>query len=194
LDRVSPERELAQRILAGDDEALRVFYDGHLDRLYHFVLSRVDGSRHEAEEIVQETFMACLHALPRFDGRSTLYSWLCSIAKHKVVDSRRQRTRRARVEIPLSQLEMSSEGLTGGVDGHRALGHHEELAKDALLALPAHYQSVLTRKYVEERTTRDIAREVGQTPKAVESLLTRARNAFRRVFDTLVEQDSASGS
>ncbi|MBI3179140.1 MAG: RNA polymerase sigma factor, partial [Deltaproteobacteria bacterium] len=73
---------LAQRILRGDEEALRSFYEAHFGRVYHFVLIRVSGDHHQAEEIVQDTFLAGLRAMERFLGESSLYSWLCGIAKH----------------------------------------------------------------------------------------------------------------
>jgi RNA polymerase sigma-70 factor (ECF subfamily) len=52
----------------------------------------------------------------------------------------------------------------------------------ALSALPEHYEAVLRAKYLEGRSVADIAQQRDESPKAVESLLTRARQAFREAY------------
>jgi len=184
---------LAQRIAVGDEEALRAFYDAHFERIYHFVLARVDRDHQRAEDVVQETLLAALRSLSRFSGDSSLYSWLCAIAKHKVVDNLRKRTRRHRLEVSFSALEKEEEELLFGFEGVLDPSEETELVKQTLLALPGHYQTVLTQKYIEEQTTKEIAAAGGQSAKAVESLLTRARNAFRKAF-LLTRQEASPGS
>lgn len=184
---------LARRILDGDEEALRVFYDTYFARVYHFVLIRVGGDHHQAEEIVQDTFVASMRAMHRFVGTSTLYSWLCGIAKHKVMDFRRKETRRARVEIPFSFLESEEDAVRMHPEARASVRGRptasDELVQEALLALPGHYQAVLTQKYLRSRSTREIAQEAGQSAKAIESLLTRARTAFRKSFEFFLKGD-----
>jgi RNA polymerase sigma-70 factor (ECF subfamily) len=184
---------LAQRILRGDEKALRVFYDAHFGRIYHFVLARVDMDHQRAEDVVQETFLSGLRALDRYSGESSLYSWLCGIAKHKAVDDLRGRARRSRLEVPFSALDTGEESRAFEIQDRSAPDGEAELVHRTLFALPSHYRSVLTRKYIEEQTTKEIAAAAGRSAKAVESLLTRARNAFRKAF-LLVQQEANPGT
>jgi RNA polymerase sigma-70 factor (ECF subfamily) len=184
---------LAQRILRGDEKALRVFYDAHFERIYHFVLTRVDLDHQRAEEVVQETFLSGLRGLPRYSGESSLYSWLCGIAKHKAVDNLRLQARRSRQEVPFSALAGSEEGRAFEIQDRSAPYEQAELVHRTLFALPSHYRSVLTHKYIEEQTTKEIAAAAGRSAKAVESLLTRARNAFRKAF-LLIQQEASPGT
>ena len=66
--------------------------DQYGDFLYRFSLSRVKDSS-IAEDLVQETFLAALKARKKFQGRSTVRTWLIAILKHKIVDHIRKRVR-----------------------------------------------------------------------------------------------------
>jgi RNA polymerase sigma-70 factor (ECF subfamily) len=61
-------------------------------------------------------------------------------------------------------------------------GEQAERIAAALASLPPHYEAVLRMKYLEGRSVADIAAERGESPKATESLLTRAREAFRQAY------------
>ena len=190
---MNPDYLIAQRILHGDEDALSVFYDAHFERVYYFVLARVDGNHSDAEDVVQDTFLACLRTLGNFAGGASLYSWLCAIAKHKVLDLRRREARRRRLEIPFTILENDYEDSLFLHRERASSNDHQELVQEALLSLPDHYQSVLTQKYVDQRTTKEIADSCGQSAKAAESLLTRARNAFRKTFRMLTQVEVHPG-
>jgi RNA polymerase sigma-70 factor (ECF subfamily) len=60
-----------------------------------------------------------------------------------------------------------------------------ERIAQALAELPPHYEAVLRNKYLEQQSVAEIATRGGETPKAVESLLSRARQAFREVYQQL---------
>jgi RNA polymerase sigma-70 factor (ECF subfamily) len=59
------------------------------DVLYRYARSRV-GQRELAEDLVQETMLAAIQSLDRFQGRATVRTWLLSILRHKIVDHRRR--------------------------------------------------------------------------------------------------------
>jgi RNA polymerase sigma-70 factor, ECF subfamily len=92
----------------------------------------------------------------------------------------RNRFRHERVRPPLHSLN--------GQDKARAAADHANDAETsariarALAALPEHYEAVLRAKYLEQQSVADIAAERRESEKAVESLLTRARQAFRDVY------------
>ena len=74
-----------------------------------------------------------------------------------------------------------------GVDAVLALERSEQIAL-AMAALPDRYRAVLRAKYEQDLTVVEIAERTLQTPKAVESLLTRARDAFRRAYRSMEDR------
>lgn len=170
----------------GDENALADFYDRYIDAVYRFVYLQVGGHRQDAEDVTQETFIAAIDNLESFRGESRLYVWLCGIAWRKASNLRRRRDN-ARTPQPTTENELREE-LDSAADQltveevveRRVLRHQ---VWRALLALPKHYREVLILKYLEGFEVSEIALLVGKTEKAVESLLTRARNAFRSQLD-----------
>jgi len=71
--------------------------DQYGDYLYRFALSRL-RDRAAAEDLVQETFLAALHARENFKGRSSVTTWLAGILKHKIIDHFRKESRTQPVE------------------------------------------------------------------------------------------------
>jgi RNA polymerase sigma-70 factor (ECF subfamily) len=71
--------------------------DQYGDYLYRFALSRL-RDRAAAEDLVQETFLAALHARENFKGRSSVTTWLTGILKHKIIDYFRKESRNQPVE------------------------------------------------------------------------------------------------
>ncbi|MHC5212004.1 MAG: RNA polymerase sigma factor [Planctomycetota bacterium] len=82
---------MRDRILGGDTEAATAFFRDHVDALYEFIHYRVGGDRATAEDLVQDSFLVALQRLDSFDGRSSLHTWLCGIAKNKIRAHRRKR-------------------------------------------------------------------------------------------------------
>ncbi len=87
------DRELIKRIRAGEEKAWQECIQQYEGRLQAFVFSRV-GNRATAEDIVQETFLGFLTALPNFDETRKIQSFLFAIAAHKLTDVLRKNGRR----------------------------------------------------------------------------------------------------
>ena len=79
------EKELVSQILENDKKAVNIFYKTYQKRLLSFILRKVDNQK-DAEEIWQDTFISGLDSLPLFSFRSSLFTWLCSIARHEIAD------------------------------------------------------------------------------------------------------------
>ena len=89
-----------QALLEGDKQALREFYGETRPKLLSWVKQRV-RRREDAEEIVQDTYMAFLDSLPLFRGKSSLWTFLVSIAKHEVGDYwRKKYAKKAILTVP----------------------------------------------------------------------------------------------
>ena len=177
-------------MLAGEREAAASLFRGHVDALYQFVHWRVGADRAAAEDVVQDTFLTALQRLPTFDGRSSLHTWLCGIAKNRIRMARRKRRPVALADI-LEEADPEIFDVLAEVESAElpewALEREETraLVGATLSSLPPDYRDALVQKYVDGLTVNEIAERAGRTPKATESRLTRARVAFARVFTLL---------
>jgi RNA polymerase sigma-70 factor (ECF subfamily) len=176
-ERVWRERGLRAAVLAGDERAWRAWYDECFAGLEAYVRWRCGGLREHADEVVQETWLTAVRRVRSFDPTAGNFaSWLRGIASNLL---RNHFRRQARREAPRRAL----------VDEHVAPGDRQrpdergERVARALSALPAHDETVLRAKYLDGRSTADIAAERGETSKGVESLLARARQAFREAYE-----------
>lgn len=86
---MSYETSLVKRAQEGDQAALAQIVEAHQDRVYKVAL-RMCGNVHDAEETLQETFLNVLKALPQFEGRSRLSTWLYRIASNTCLMRRRR--------------------------------------------------------------------------------------------------------
>jgi RNA polymerase sigma-70 factor (ECF subfamily) len=172
-DRVEHERRLRRAVLAGEEFAWRTLYDASFAGLYAYVLWRCGGLRDRADEVVQETWLTAVRRLRAFDPSAGAFaSWLRGIAANVLRNHFRREKRRAR-----RTLSLEHEPLAEAEPREQA-----ERIAHALGELPEHYEAVLRMKYLESRCVADIAAERGESPKTVESLLTRAREAFRQAY------------
>ncbi len=94
------DKQLVKRIRDGEADAWKECIDLYEGRLLAFARSRLTD-RSSAEDIVQETFMGFLKALPNYDENTPLESWLFSIAAHKLIDAMRRTGRRPTVPLLL---------------------------------------------------------------------------------------------
>ncbi len=107
------DRQLVQRIRAGQADAWQQCIDLYEGRLLAFARTRLQD-RSAAEDIVQETFLGFLKALPNYDDRTPLESWLFSIAAHKLIDFMRRSGRRPVLPLLTSESkDGAARDLTG---------------------------------------------------------------------------------
>lgn len=182
--------ELRDRILRGDRAAAETLFERHLDTLYEFVHYRVRGDRGIAEAVVSETLLTAFETLPAFEGRSTIHTWLCGIAKNKLRAYRRKK-RPVPLDDLLDQVDPEIQWILMEVESEeipeRVLMRREtrDQVGAALSSLPPEYRDALISKYVDDQSVKDMAGASGKGEKAVESMLHRARTAFVRVFTLL---------
>jgi RNA polymerase sigma-70 factor (ECF subfamily) len=184
---------LKGRVLRGDRDAAGVLCRRHLEPLYEFVHYRLGGDRSAVEDVVQDTFLVALESLGSFDGRSSLSTWLCGIARNKIRGERRKRRPMA-LEDALAEAEPQIDAILADVAREplpeEVLDRQEtrDLVGAALSSLPGEYRQALLSKYVEGRSVEELAASSGATFKAAESRLQRARVAFARVFELLARR------
>ena len=180
----SYETKLVKNLRSGDSSAMEEFYNIYRNRLYSLVLEKVGRDRAIAEDLVQEVFLAALDSLDKFRGDSQLYTWLRSIALHKINDLYRRQVREPKQQKPSPDSDATKQIEQTGDDEPATLTvlESEEIHQavhQALADLPQDYQDVLVLKYLEEMPVLAISQVMGRSPKSVEGLLSRARKAMR---------------
>ena len=166
-----------------DEKALTLdtLYEGYRERLLRFVLTKIGGDAATAEDIVQEAFTAALVSLSGFRSRSSPYTWLCSIAQHKIADHyRSQPAGHGTTALSLDYLADDESQDTSASSIERWMEHQEtrDMVSRALHDLPPDYATVIKSKYFEGLSVNEISLDIGRSPKAVEGLLARARRAL----------------
>lgn len=159
--------------------------DRHFREVYGFVWHLVGGDRSTAEELCQETWLEAVDGIVRCDeAAGSFRNWLFGIARKRVAMHYRRRAAAGRA-MPPGDLggevpELGNQSLLP----EDVLEQMEQRAvvRAAVLILPEERREVLLAKYVEGLSTKVIAEQRGKTAKAVESLLTRAREQLRALL------------
>jgi len=175
---VNDDVALVTAVLQKDRKATAEFVNTYTDAVYAFIRRRLSPRHDLVDDLVQEVFIAAWENLASFRGTSPLRAWLLGIARHKIEDYYRRLLRAAQSLEPavadeLPAVELDMEAIA---DRERT----ERRARQVLEELPAHYSVALRWRYWEKRSARQMAEATGRSEKAIERLLARAREQFRR--------------
>ena len=183
------DKALAARILAGDEVAFRRMFDELFPKLYRFAMLRLNGNRDDVCEVVQQTYCRAFEQMARYRGEASLFGWMCQICRNAIADLGRHR-QRMMTESPTAErdstIESFLEALAAPIDDEPETQVVRtdliRLVQSTLDCLPTHYGDVLEWKYVDGLPLNEIANRLELGPKAAESLLGRARAAFREAM------------
>jgi RNA polymerase sigma-70 factor, ECF subfamily len=166
--RTGADERLLVEAAQADPARFADLYEIHFERVYAFIASRV-RNRQEAEDLTSEVFRHALQNLKRFEWRGVPFSaWLMRIAANMMAD-RWQRVARDAGEAPPDPPDAAAT---------------EDIERRALLyqlidTLPADQRRVVVARFVEEKSIRDLAQELGRSEGAIKQLQFRALEALR---------------
>lgn len=169
-------------LIVADQAAFRDWYEQALPRVYRYLFSRCGRDSELAEELTQQTFVEGLRHRADFHGGSDPVTWLCAIGRRKLVDHYRRSGRDA-----VGRLRMAAEWP----DRQGSVWSEHDVRSDveaALAELPGEQRIVLVLRYLDQLSVREIASAINRSEKATESLLTRARGAFRRAYGSQTDE------
>ena len=185
------DRELAARVAGGDQQAFDLFFREYFPRLFRFTLSRVNNDPHLAEEIVQRTMCIVVRKMGTYRGEALLFTWLCQICRNEKVAVFRQRSIEMTNDLPIEDhpaVQAALESVSATDYRPESAQRRDEIAhfvKTTLEHLPAKYATALEMKYVQGCSVAEIGEKLGVGSKAAESILSRARAAFKEGFHSL---------
>lgn len=191
------DRRLVERLLTGEQAAFNEFFAQYFGRLYRFAQTRLQNED-AAGEVVQETLCRALRNLQSFRGEAALFTWLCQICRSQLSDYFERQARHAKRFVPVEddpsiQAALDSLEVPGG-DPADISQRNEVLrwVQVVLDRLPANYGNALEWKYIEGISVEEISQRLGIAHAAAQSLLQRARLAFREMFEELYGAASVS--
>ena len=185
----SEENHLVSQLIQRDEAAWERFCRFYARPLLGFVRYALGLDAELAEEVVQRTLLRCVRSISTFDSRrGKLLSWIQAIARnesHTVLQQTNESGRERPYSVfPPSVIEeifatWDQSDLPEEVLARRDV---QLFVQEVLVSLNQRQRDALVMKYVEELSVAEIANRLESSAKAVESLLTRAREAFRTTF------------
>jgi RNA polymerase sigma-70 factor (ECF subfamily) len=185
------DADLLHAARRGDAEAWRTLYQRFLPAVWRQAYALVSDV-HVAEDITSETMLALLRGIDRLDSDAPkIAGWLGSVVRFKAADYQRTVVRS---RDKLTFAAATAADCAPGASPSAALEAAETRVAvlSALDELPERFRTVLEWKYLDALGVREIAERLGESEKAVEAVLYRARRAFRRLFQ--LQQVRANGA
>ncbi|HUQ09352.1 MAG TPA: sigma-70 family RNA polymerase sigma factor [Steroidobacteraceae bacterium] len=188
----TPDQDLVSRLLRGEARAFDQFFNEYYPKLYRFVKRRLPHDSAAAEDVAQATLCRALESLRTFRGEAALMTWLCTLCRREL--AARWRDVQPYATAPLlaeddPEVRAALESLLAAESSDPLLLAANQEVRASICAaldyLPAPYGDILEWKYVRDLSVAEIALRLGRSVKATESLLTRAREAFRETFTLL---------
>ena len=175
---VTEEHALIERLRQGDEAAFEGLFLRHYGQVYR-VLYHLVGSREEAEDLAQETFLALYHQPPVGLG-APLVAWLCKVALNRGYNAlrgqRRAQQRIERLAEPPAQVDPQDE---------LARAEERALVRAALAALPDRQGRLLLLRYAG-LSYAEIASALDLAPASIGTLLARAERAFEAAYERML--------
>jgi RNA polymerase sigma-70 factor (ECF subfamily) len=170
------DKWLVQRILSGDKAAGEQFVIEHYEAIFRF-LRNLTGSKEDAEDLTQQTFLRAWEALPSFRGDSSLSTWLHSIAYREYTHWLRSR----REFVPLDEIvDMPDEQANQNLEA--------VLLRWAIYRLDPEHREVFVLYYVQGFSVSEIAKIIGVPAGTVKSRLFFARQKLRELLSDVIPE------
>ena len=159
----------------GEDEIrerIVLFYDRYLPVVYGFARNRLQAA--DAEDVAAEVFRTALQKLRAEPDVELTKAWFLTVTRNLVIDRWRRDLRwEGRLQVVAREAALAAHPATPD----------EDRVLDALDRLEADHRAVLMLRYVDGFRTREIAEMIGRNPRAVDSLIARARRALLQAFE-----------
>ena len=165
--------EAAQR----DPRQFAELYEANFHRVYAYIARRV-RDRARAEDLTAEVFKRALINLPRFEWRGVPFAaWLLRIAANAIADQAGELANVVQAD-ELTDETVDSETRTTEADLERAV-----MLGKLVDGLPRDQKLVLVRRFIEQRSIREVAGELGRSEGAIKQLQVRALRTLREKLE-----------
>jgi RNA polymerase sigma-70 factor (ECF subfamily) len=170
------ETELVSAVLRKDRKATAEFVSLCSDWIYPFVHRRLLPRTEMVEDLMQEILISAWQNLANFRGDAGLRAWLLGIARHKIDDYYRKRIR----DLEIDDNDSEEPAVRPPIEERLQTAAEQERVERTLSQLPEAYRLALIWRYRDGKSLREMAEVTGKTEKAMERLLARARESFKK--------------
>lgn len=169
------DHQLMAAVARGDEAAFARLVERHLGWSLGFA-ERMLGARHEAEDLVQTAFLRVWQGAARWEARAKFSTWLYRVLHNLCMDQFRARQAGSEpLDVDLPDEAPGNEARLAGLQ-------QEARVRAALAMLPDRQRAAVVLCYYEERSQAEAAALLGVSEGALESLLSRARAALRKLL------------
>ncbi len=186
------DRNLAKRLMSGDEKAFDAFFHQYYPRIYRFCQRRLSVT--DAEDVALETMRQAMRRIETYRGEAMLITWLYQVARSQVSAFYKRESQHQHLVLIDDDEQVQAEvaSMAAGLEQMPELLRDEEqrqhLIHFMLDSLPGDYGQVLQWKYIEGFSVDEIADKLATTPTAIQSMLARARGAFRKTYEEIHER------
>jgi RNA polymerase sigma-70 factor (ECF subfamily) len=178
----SSDEILVERIAAGNKLAMQALFARHRTSVYRWLLRFVSNET-LAEDLLSEVFLDVWRQAARFECRSSVSTWLLSIARHKALSARRHRTE--------AELDEKIEATVADPANDPELALQEkdrsELVRRALMRLSIEHREVIDLVYYHEKSVDEVAHILDIPPATVKTRMFYARKKLAELVNGDVE-------
>ena len=182
--------EIVRGLRAGRRDAWEAMYDAHAVRVWQGVTRLLGPDSADVADVVQEAMLAAARSARTYDpAKGSLWNWLWGIARMQVLLHYRKRERQDRWK----QAAMLADWMDKADATPCELLETAELratVRETLMELDGPHEMLLTAKYLDGDSVARIALREKTTETAIRSRLARAREAFRQVFQRLMNKNA----
>ncbi|MCS6860716.1 MAG: RNA polymerase sigma factor [Abditibacteriales bacterium] len=181
---INAAQGLLARVAARDEDAVAEFYHTYADAVFRFIRRRINAPREDAEELTLDTFLSAIQLARTFEGRSSVFVWLCGIAKMRIARYVRDHSRLK--QIPPNRLIYHDEETLRlfqeaamSVDFPQEILERveaQQLVRVMMNSLSEDEREALLLHYVEQMSIAEIAEMLHRSEKGVRNLLSRAKH------------------
>jgi RNA polymerase sigma-70 factor (ECF subfamily) len=174
--------EVLKQIANGDKRGLEMLYNRHSERTFKFLL-RLTENRSAAEDLTHDVFLEVWKSAKRFEGRSSVATWILSIARHKALDSRRRQRTLTEHDLP-GRAEPSPEVTVMQASS-------SDYMRECLATLSQEHREIIDLVYYHEKSVKEVS-EILDIPEAtVKTRMFYARKKLKEMLQALGDQKDA---
>ena len=171
------DEALIARIASGDRLAMQVLFARHHVRIYRFVL-RLVRDQSKAEDLISEVFLDVWRQADRFEGRSTVSTWLLAIARFKALSSLRRKPEEGLDEDAALEIE----DLADNPEVTLEKKDRSAVIRKCLMGLSAEHREIIDLVYYHEKSVEEVAKIVGIPENTVKTRMFYARKKLAEML------------
>lgn len=158
-------------------------YKAYVDEIYQYIFLRTGFDVPLAEDLTQDIFLEVYKSLHGFRGVCSERTWVFKIAKNRLFDFYRKQYNQLPEAVSIDdQLSEQLSDEKQNLEERLQTTYVNQRVRECLSQLPQQYKIILLLKYIEGKRMKEIAQILDKSPKAVESMLQRAREAFINLY------------